>query len=138
MITDAALLKMPPPMPDAVLVGACEYRIVTDAAEIKRISDEADIESGSEWVAFSDHNALIIGINPEFSEQANRVSVLHEVLHCCLRASGVWPDQYSRVVAKAKGRHGGYSVEEATVQGIDNTLVRVLRDNPALVEWLVS
>lgn len=131
-------VPLSPPMPSSVKVGPIRYRIMTDAAEIKRISDEADIGSESEWVAFSDHDNAIIGINPNHDDDVNRVSVVHELLHCTLRLSGVWPNAYARIVDSARGEHGGYSVEEATISGMAGPLQGVLRDNPDLVAWLLS
>src|SRR5690349_17373533 len=118
-------------LPQSVRVGAFTYSILTDADEVRRVSDEADVDG--EWAAFSDHDRLIIGINPAHAVGAQRRDVLHELLHCCLRVGGVWPDQHAEIVAEARGRHGGLSVEEVTVAGITGPLLGVLVDNPDLL-----
>jgi hypothetical protein len=123
-------------LPTSIRIGPVRYTVLTDAAEIKRVSDEADLGSGGEWAAFSDHDRLIIGINPEHAEDNNRVSVLHEVLHCCLRASGVWPNSYARLVDAARGQDGDIPVEEFTVAALAGPMLGVLRDNPDLAAWL--
>lgn len=123
-------------MPSQVKVGPVRYRIVGDSDEIAKESEKHAKEG--EWTAFSDHNLLLICINPNHPEDATKVTVLHEILHCCLMLSGIWLDQYAVVVGRAKGRHGGYGVEEAAVTGISACLLGVLRDNPELMAWLAS
>lgn len=63
---------------------------------------------------------------------------MHELLHCCLRLGGVWPDQYADVVHEARGRDGGVSVEEFVIAGTAAPLLGILRDNPDLLKWLAS
>lgn len=124
--------------PSSVRVGAFDYRILTDTAEIKRYRRHADIDDDAEWVAFSDHDRLLIGINPAHAVAAQRRDLLHELLHCCLRLGGVWPDAYADLVAEARGRHGGNNVEEVVVTGLTGPLLGVLRDNPDLTKWLLE
>lgn len=126
------------PMPSKVKVGPLTYTVLTDAAAIKAASDSADIDEGAEWSAFSDHDKALVGINPGNPLCVQQRDLLHELLHCCLRLSGTWPDQYARVVAKAKGKHGGYDVEECVISGMTGPLFGILRDNPDLMEWLTS
>lgn len=123
-------------LPERVKVGCLTYRIVTDPDEIKKHSDNADVSEDAEWSAFSNHDRLLIGVNADNPEGVQRRDVLHELLHCCLRLAGAWPDQYADLVNEARGRHGGRDVEEYAVAGITGPLLGVLRDNPALTEWL--
>lgn len=125
-------------MPTNVRVGPFDYSILMDAEEIARVSDEADTGSNGAWEAFSDHDALIIGINPKHSLGAQRRDVLHELLHCCLRVAGVWPNHYADLVAEARGKDDGLTVEEFCVAGATAPLLGVLRDNPALLKWLTQ
>lgn len=114
------------------------YRVLMDADEIRHASDEADLGGDGEWVAFSDHDRLIIGVNPNHHDDVNRVALLHELLHCCLRVSGAWPDAYAQVVASARGKEHGVTVEEFTIAGLAGTLLAVLQDNPSLVDWCLE
>lgn len=125
------------PRPRKVRVGALTYRISTDVADIQKASDEADISETSEWSAFSDHDLLIIGINPRNPVDVQRRDLLHEILHCCLRHSGIWPNTYAQIVTKA-GEDGGYTVEEFMVAAASAPLLQVLRDNTKLRRWLTE
>lgn len=124
-------------MPTSIKVGATIYRVITDAQEIKRVSDE-NTDDDNQWTAFSNHDHLIIGINPLNHDDVNRVTLLHEIMHCCLRVGGVWPDAYSRVVASACGQTHGVSVEEFTVTGMAHQLLVALQENPQLTAWLME
>lgn len=119
-------------------MGVLTYRVLTDVAAIQAASASADIASDAEWTAYSDHDAAVIGINPGNPVGVQRRDLLHELLHCCLRLSGVEPNAYARIVHRAKGKHDGYTVEEFTVAATAGPLLGVLRDNPALVRWLLA
>lgn len=123
-------------IPASVRVGPLTYRVLTDTTAINAVSDDADIDG--EWTAYADHDRLIIGINPDNPSDVQRRDLLHEVVHCCLRMSGVEPNAYARIVHRAKERHGGYTVEEFTVAAMSAPLLAVLRDNPLLTTWLVE
>jgi hypothetical protein len=127
-----------PGIPARVRVGCLTYRVLTDVAAINAASEAADIADGAEWTAYSDHDHLIVGINPDNPTGVQRRDLLHEVIHCCLRLSGVEPNTYARIVARAKGRHGGYTVEEFAVAAATGPLLGVLRDNPDLTRWLLD
>lgn len=125
--------------PSRVRVGAVTYRIVTDPEAIKEASDASDAaDRGGVWKAFSNHDRLLIGLPPGDADDANRVSLLHELLHCCLRHSGAWPDMYARVLDSARDRNAGIDVEEFMVAGLTAPLLGVLRDNPNALRWLTA
>lgn len=123
-------------IPKRIKIGSARYRVLMDAEEIKRVSDEADTGADGEWVAFSDHVKLIIALNPAHADDANRHSLVHEILHCCLRQSGAWPNSYARLVDEARGRDDGSPVEEFTVSAMSGPLLSVLRENPKLLAFL--
>lgn len=125
-------------MPSVVRVGFMPYTILTDRDAINAASESADISQDAEWTAYSDHDALVIGINTDNPLAVQQRDLLHEVIHCCLRYSGVEPNAYARVVGRAKGRHDGYTVEEFTVAATAAPLLGVLRDNPDLTAWLTA
>ena len=129
---------MPENMPATVRVGSVTYRVIMDAAEIKAVSDDQDLPRGAEWEAFSDHDHLIIGLNPDHASDKNRKSLLHEILHCALRASGAHPNTYADTVYEARDRHGGVTVEEFTVAAMTGPLLSALRDNPELIAHLTA
>jgi len=123
-------------MPASIHVGAVTYQVILDAAEVKAFSDRTAVSG--EWIAFSDHDKLIIGINPDRASDANRVDLVHEILHCALRASGAHPNTYADTVYEARDRDGGINVEEYTVAAMVGPLLSTLRDNPALVAYLTA
>lgn len=124
--------------PDSVRLGTLIYRVIADPDKIREVSDEQDIDPQAEWAAYSDHDALVIAINGTQPAANQKRDLLHEVLHCCLRYSGVEPNAYARIVARAKGRHGGYTVEEFMVAATAAPLLAVLVDNPHLTAWLTT
>ena len=123
--------------PRQVRVGVLTYRILVDIAAIRQASDDANLKPGDSWSAFSDHDALVIGINPANPVDVQRRDVLHELLHCTLRYAGVWPNAYAETLVKADDGTG-YTVEEFMVAAASAPLLGVLRDNPSLVRWLLA
>jgi hypothetical protein len=132
------VLDMTPEMPASIRVGSVTYRIIMDPVVLKAASDEANFGEKGEWIAFSDHEKLIIGINPEHAADANRFSLIHEILHCALRQSGSHPNVYADTVYEARDRVQGVSVEEFTVSAMTGPLFATLRDNPALLAYLTA
>lgn len=127
--------------PSIVTVGSLRYTILYDANKIQEVSDVAKkrhIEKDAEWTAFSDHDKLIIGINPNNPTDIQKKDIVHEILHCCLRMSGVWPNSYADLVGKAKGKDGGYTVEEFVIASMTGPLVLVFMENRELFDWIVS
>jgi hypothetical protein len=123
-------------MPASIRVGSVTYRVIMDTAEVKAESDAANARGDGEWLAFSDHDKLIIGLNPDRAPDANRVTLLHEILHCALRHSGAMPNTYADIVYEARDRVAGLTVEEFTVAAMAGPLLSVLLDNPDLVAYL--
>ena len=130
--------NIPGNIPASVRVGAVTYRIIMDTAEVKAASDSANSRGEGEWLAFSDHDKLIIGLNPDRADDANRVSLLHELLHCALRHSGACVNTYADVVYEARDRVGGLTVEEFAVAAMAGPMLSVLLDNPDLSAYLLS
>lgn len=112
-------------LPAEVTVGHRTYRVVRDSAVV-----DAHQPEGGSWQAFSDPRDQLIAVRSDSGPDDEADSVLHEVLHQCLRASGCWPGQVrpSREV----------DLEEIVVAAISGPLLRALRDNPALVAYLVG
>jgi hypothetical protein len=128
--------------PSDVRIGPVRYAITWESEAIKSASDSADDRgdtgSNGEWIAYSDHEKMVIGLNPDHSDEYNRISLVHEVLHCCLRIAGVWPNTYGRILAEARDRDEGVPVEEFTISAQAPTLLGVLRDNPGVLAWLTD
>lgn len=123
--------------PGRIRIGSLTYRLIADADAV-RAESEANAGPSGAWTAFSNHDHLVIGVNPESAPGVQKVDVIHEVLHCCLRASGVWPDSYAAVVHRADGFNDGQSVEEVMVSAAAGPFLGVMRDNPDLIAWLLD
>jgi len=121
----------------SIKVGPWTYAVVTDPKAIAAAAEGNVPESGT-WGAFSDHENLIIGVNEANADDVLRMSVLHEVMHCCLRISGAWPSQYARLLATAEWDDCGVDVEEFMIAGSAGGLLSALRENPDLVAWLTE
>lgn len=112
-------------IPDSLVIGHRTYAVVADDQIV-----DAEQPEDADWAAFSDPKRQIIGIRAGSGPDDEADSVLHEVLHQCLRASGCWPEKF---------RSGkSVDVEEIMVSAMVGPLLRALRDNPALVAYLVG
>ena len=71
-----------------------------------------------------DFENLIIGVNGDVADDMIRETLLHEVLHACVFASGADLGE-------------GAEHEEAFVAVMSPMLIEVLRNNPVLVDFLL-
>lgn len=105
--------------PKTVTVGHLTYRVRVDEATINR----ARVAAGDDRVGETDQEAQIIAILPGMGVDCEAETVLHEVLHCCVDASGS---------PLAEGP------EEDAVRAISGPLLGALCNNPELVRYLVG
>ena len=68
--------------------------------------------------------------NQPLGDDYKRETVLHEIVHCCLRVTDCIPDRDARA--------GVEDVEERAVAALTGPLLAVLRDHPELVAWLTA
>lgn len=111
-------------IPESLIIGHRTYVVVVD----DKVVDEAQPD-GLEWNAFSDPRRQVIGVRAESGPDDERDSVLHEVLHQCLRAAGSWPDQVRPTPEMNR--------EEIVIAAMTGPLLQALRDNPDLVAYLL-
>ena len=112
--------------PERLIIGHRTYTVVVDSDLVEREQPDG----GGEWQAFSDPRRQVIGVRGGSGPDDEADSVLHEVLHQCLRASGCWPGQVRA------GRD--VDLEEVVIGAMTGPLLRALRDNPGLVTYLVG
>ena len=121
--------------PTRIRVGPLTYRVLWDAEEIRRAGQ--DVPGDGSVSAYSNHRRAIIALDPSEAPDVLRHSLLHEVLHCVLRLSGVWPDQHARDHVHSR-EPASIDVEEFVVAATAGPLLGVLRDNPDLLAYLTA
>lgn len=112
-------------LPKKLVIGHRTYDVVKDDSLV-----DGEQPEGADWQAFSDPKQQMIGLRSGSGPDDEADSVLHEVLHQCLRASGFAPGQ----IRPARG----VDLEEVMIGAMTGPLLRALRDNPDLVRYLVG
>lgn len=107
--------------PTRVKVGAYTYTVKVDADRIK----ELEKESETDLYGITSHGILEIALHPTVAPMVMRETLLHEVLHAVLYNTGV----ADRMTDKN---------EEHLVRALSPALFALLRDNPALIQYLVE
>lgn len=110
---------MPAAMPAEILVGPFVYRVSCDPAEWVAASDSVDTASRG----LSEHGpSTTIWLNPNMSPTLKRVVLLHEILHACSFAAGVFGSEEMP--------------EEKWVTHVAPMLAGALVDTPGLAKFL--
>jgi glutamine phosphoribosylpyrophosphate amidotransferase len=114
-----------PKIPDRLQIGHVRYVIRHDTAWVNAKSLEnkhhyAGLSSGGDG-----YIGLLEDLHPDFEAE----TLLHEILHQCLRVTTTDPD--------ADAKAGLDDVEERAVAAIAGPLLATLRDNPELVAYLL-
>lgn len=120
-----------------VKVGASRYTVRISKTDVEQHSEDVALHAGDATEAYSDHKNLEIVLLPGVAEDVSRASLLHEVLHCCLRASGAWPDEFARILIRSRGE-SNLDIEEFTIASITGPLLQTLRENPELAKYLLG
>lgn len=121
--------KIPRPkakLPSIIRIGHLRYRVLRDNAAV----DKASVKARSSYAGFSNPCEQRIGVRSDMQPDWEAETVLHEVLHQCLRVCGVDPDRDAKA--------GVEDVEERAVAAIAGPLLDALRDNPDLVAYLLD
>lgn len=114
-----------PTPPPEVQIGHLLYEVTLDQAAL----DKASVELGTGGFAGRSNSAeQKITLSEDMAPDYARDTMLHEVLHQCLRASGYDPD--------ADAEAGIKDVEERTIKAMCGPLLATLRANPDLLEYL--
>jgi hypothetical protein len=119
--------------PSRIRVGHLTYEIREDDAAVA----EHGVRNHGDFAAWSHAPTQTIALATKaVSNQMplgldyRRETLLHEVLHCCLRAADCDPDRDAKA--------GVEDVEERAVAAMAGPLLAALQDNPALLQWLTS
>ena len=120
-------------MPESIRIGHLRIRLV----ESDQLVVEHSVRDRGDYVGYSSLSAQLIAVGTKsikmgtpLGEDYKREIVVHEVLHLCFRVTDCDPDRDAKANLE--------DVEERAVAAISGPLLGVLRDNPALVEWLAD
>lgn len=105
------------PLPAALRIGLHEFRVYAD--------DSGLVGDHSENRGSTHNETLTIGLDTRMPESLQRETMLHETLHAC------WDQTALR--ALDVDEH-----QELIITALSPLLVGLLRDNPALVEYLTA
>lgn len=114
---------VPPPIPERLRIGHATYTIST----CERIPSQNDEDEVAGW---SDAPSQRLEVATHGGPDYVRETLLHEILHLCLRATGTDPD--------ADAQAGVTDVEERTLSGLTGPLLGALRDHPELLAYLTA
>ena len=113
-------------IPQRIIIGHLRYQVDVDQAAI----DKANAESKSDYAGFSQASKQIIVLRPENPPDFQAETLLHEVIHQCLRVAGCDPDEDAQAGLK--------DIEEHTIKAMSGPLLDTLRRNPDLVAYLLD
>lgn len=107
--------------PASVIVGPYRYTITVDHDGMQRLISRG--ESGGGNVGTSDHHKLDITIDGAMAASMIADTLLHEIMHCCYRVSGLGT---------------GKITEEEAIEHLTAILLDTLRRNPAVARYLLE
>lgn len=109
--------------PEQVFVGHVAYDVDYDTGRCE--------DAGANGLSSGDR--ATITLRDDHPPQTQRMVMLHELLHQCLYVAGFSLEDISGVPA-----HECEKVEEAVIRSMAGPLLGVLRDNAALIKFLVA
>lgn len=123
--------QIPTTIPDAIRVGEMTYTVTVDDAAMNTHAAVTGQNLGG-LSQVSVQRIVLAQTDPAsglpLGSDYQRSTLLHEILHTCLRASACDPDQDAAAGLK--------DVEERAVAAIAGPLLATLRDHPDLVAYL--
>lgn len=114
------------PLPERLRIGHVTYDVRRDQAFL----DKEGARNGEEYAGHSHAGRQVIVIGEDLAVDYEAETLLHEVLHQCLRVAGADPDGDAAAGVK--------DVEERMVGTTAGVLLAALRDNPDLVVYLLG
>ncbi len=123
-----------PVLPDTLRIGHLAFTLVQD----DRLVAEHSVRECGDFAGWSHAPTQTIALgstsvrngNAPLGADYRRETVLHEIIHCCLRVTDCNPDRDAKA--------GVEDVEERAVSAMTGPLLAVLRDHPQLVAWLTA
>ena len=106
-------------VPTSVVVGPYRYAIHVEHEAMERIRRSDG--SGDGHIGSSNHHQLKITVDGSLATTMVADTLLHEIVHCCYRVSGVGV---------------GKMTEEEAIEHLTPILLDTLRRNPAVARYL--
>lgn len=116
-------------IPETIIAGAVTYRVICDKHEFAQLERRADRKG--DILGRSEHTEAVIYINPAAPTDVQRLTLLHECLHCLLYTVMGDPS-WENLGEKDAER------EERVVCMFESPLLLLMRDNPDLVAYLTE
>jgi hypothetical protein len=111
-------------LPASVIVGPYRYAISVDHEAMERLIHRIHRgEAGGGNAGTVNHHKLQITIDGDMAASMIADTLLHEIMHCCYRVSGL-------------GR--GKITEEKAIEHMTPVLLDTLRRNPAVAQYLLE
>ena len=114
-----------PPIPERLRIGHVNYVVQHSDDHINHVSFHAS----RQYAGYSDGAKSVIGVREDMHPDVEAETLVHEILHQCLRVSATDPDKDVQA--------GCQDIEERTVAAIAGPLLGTLRDNPDLLTYLL-
>jgi hypothetical protein len=108
-------------MPESVVIGPYRYTITVDHDAMERLRNRG--ESGGGNAGTVDYHQLQITIDGDMAASMIADTLLHEIVHCCYRVSGL---------------RAGKMREEEAIDHLTPVLLDTLRRNPAVARYLLD
>jgi hypothetical protein len=108
-------------VPASVIVGPYRYTISVDHEAMERLISRGEAGGGNAGTV--NHHKLQITIDGDMAASMIADTLLHEIMHCCYRVSGL-----SR----------GKVTEEKAIEHMTPVLLDTLRRNPAVARYLLE
>ena len=121
-------------LPTSIRIGHLTVQLVIDDALVA----EHSVRERADFAGWSSASLQLIALTSKATRTGDRPigpdyqreTLLHEVLHLCLRVAGVDPDQDAKANVE--------DVEERAVNSMAGPLLDTLRRNPGLLAYLTA
>jgi hypothetical protein len=113
------------PLPSHLRIGHLTYKVTSAEGYVQTPNKPTEDLNGWSF-DYSQRIEISTGGGPDNT----RTTVLHEILHQCLRVTGCDPDADAKASLE--------DIEERAVTAMAGPLLATLRDNPELVDYLLS
>jgi hypothetical protein len=102
-------------LPDKITIGAMDYAVLWDKSKI----EEHCLKYQANAVGYQSEQKAEICVSPDLSEQAQRLTLVHEIIHGFEGACAL-------------------DLDESDTERLANVLLATMRNNPEVVKYLME